>query len=104
VHAFAQEPNRKFKLKANGDLVRKNPDGTSYYFKITSSISLQSDEKEGLCVLWLARDLKSEKELTIYVHETSARMVYDTGEAAQYSMNCNSPENFDSPQEPLTLR
>jgi hypothetical protein len=104
VHAFAQEPNRKFKLKANGDLVRKNPDGTSYYFKITSSISLQSDEKEGLCVLWLARDLKSEKELTIYLYEISLRMVYDTGEVAQYSMNCNSPENFDSPQEPLTLR
>ena len=103
--SFAVESDRKFNLKANGDLIRKNPDGSSYFFKITSSISMFSDEDEGFSILWTARDLSTDKELTIYLYQTSLRMVYENGEACQYRMTCTPKSEVDEIQlQPLSLR
>ncbi|NNC84167.1 MAG: hypothetical protein HKN79_11370 [Flavobacteriales bacterium] len=82
--------DREFALKANGDIIRTNPNGEKYFFKNISSISMLSDPIDGFCVLWLARDLTTNEELTIYLFETSIRMVYDSGEACNYKLSCTS--------------
>lgn len=103
--SFAVESDRTFNLKANGDLIRKNPDGSTYFFKITSSISMFSDDEEGFSILWTARDLNTDKELTIYLYQTSLQMVYDNGEACQYRMSCTPKSEVDQIQlQALSLR
>ncbi|NNC84163.1 MAG: hypothetical protein HKN79_11350 [Flavobacteriales bacterium] len=91
-HKYTQVSERDFKLLANGDLERKDAEGTTVFFKHRSSVSMLADENEGFCILWLAEDMSTNEPLTIYLFESSLLMIYDSGAAAHYRDECG-PEN-----------
>lgn len=88
------ETSRDFRLLSNGNIIRKNPEGKNYTFKMVSSASFQTDEK-GFCILWLAYDIFAQEVLTVFLYESAITFAYDSGEYCHYSAGCAQEEPLE---------
>ena len=91
---LAEESERDFRLLSNGTIMRENPEGKNYTFKMVSSASMQSDDL-GFCILWLAYDIYAQEALTVFLYENSITFDYDNGETCRYFVGCSEDDRLD---------